>query len=623
MITGTVDTCRLGAIIKDLENNSAIDIPVGASGRLYIERKLPFLLVYRTPGEDRDEVIENLVRNEASYLVCPEKLYPACRLMVLKIVRILADEYGAFLLMEVWRGEMADLPETHTAGFDLFGPANQLPQSIRSITESVRKINLSGLAPEITLSVTDNRCPDHLDPLLHKKELKRLECLLLGLKVKPFYISRETGQIYPVLERQLYAGFGEVFRKSVYDFIKVQGTHKLSGFQSLARRGVSPETWQIDKQLVDIDNQIHFLLLVSPVNADRAWKEFQKGRYRKPPVFHYRMLPNDPELMKRSLFNLPIEKIDDPTLGFLFRDKRNELDKMLNMIRSRNTEDFLYNGLLLFGSVESWLLEAAREILEIYPVSPSSVKEGRFFYTAGEFAKLAKQELVFLQKQWPGVSTRIEIRENVSDLMVNKGILSIPLNARIPVARANSLIQHEIGTHVLTYYNGKNQPLQLLCSGVPGYEELQEGIAVLTEYLTSGLTVSRMQMLAARVIAVDSMIRDRNFITTFELLTDEFHFSKEKSFYITTRVYRGGGFAKDAVYLKGLIRVIRYLKEGNPLEPLLIGKIQQSYLSVVEELIVRKILKPVEIRPRYLTDETALQRLAGLKNIEKITDLIN
>jgi len=75
--------------------------------------------------------------------------------------------------------------------------------------------------------------------------------------------------------------------------------------------------------------------------------------------------------------------------------------------------------------------------------------------------------------------------------------------------------------------------------------------------------------------------------------------------------------------LKGLIRVIRYLKEGNPLEPLLIGKIQESYLSVVEELIVRKILKPVEIKPRYLTDEAALQRLAGLKNIEKITDLVN
>jgi uncharacterized protein (TIGR02421 family) len=622
-MTGTFDTCRLEVIIRDLEANSGIDFPIGTTGRLYIERKLPFLLVYRTPADSGDEVIRNLVKNEASYLICPEKLYFACRLMILKIIQTLADEYGAFLLVEIWSGEMSDLSEMHAAGFDLFGPASQLPQSITSLKENVRKIDLAGLAPKITLNVTDRRCPDHLEPLLNKKELKQLECLLLGLKVDPFYRSPETGQIYPVLERRLYAGFGEVFRKSVYDFIKVQGTHKLSGFQSLARREVNPETWQVDRQLVDIDSQIHFLLLVSPVNTDGAWKEFQKSHFGKPPAFRYRMLPIDPEILKRNLFNLPIEKIDDPTLGFLFRDKRNEIDKMLNMLKSRNTEDFLYNGVLLFGTVQPWLLDAAKEIVETYPVSDASAKEGGTFYTAEEFATLAKQELVYLQKQWPGVSSRIEIKDSVTDLMVNKGILSIPLNARIPVARAHSLIQHEIGTHVLTYYNGKNQPLQLLCSGIPGYEELQEGIAVLTEYLTSGLTVSRMQILAARVIAVDSMIRDRNFITTFELLADGFKFSKEKSFYITTRVYRSGGFAKDAVYLKGLIRLIQYLKEGNPLESLLIGKIQQSYLSVVEELIVRKILRPAEIRPRYLTDETALQRLAGLKNIEKITDLVN
>ncbi len=615
-------TCRFEEVIRGLERNEGVDCPIGPSGRLYIERRLPFLLVYRFREPERDEVIENLLHNEASYLICQEELFPAYRMMILKIVKMLTDDFGAFLLMEIWRGEQPD-PQSRTAGFELYGPANQLPQPVTPLKENVRKINLSGLAPEITLSVTDQRCPDHLQPLLSKKELKQMECLLLGLKIKPFYRNRETGQSYPLLERQLYAGFGEVFRKSVYDFINVQGKHKVSGYQSLARREVSPETWQIDRQLVDIDGQIQFLLLVSPVNTEAAWTEFQKNQYRKTPVFHYRILPIDPELLKRSLYNLPIEKIDDPTLGFLFRDKRNEIDKMLNMLRYRNTEDFLYNGLLLFGDVKKWLLDAAGEILNTFPVTASQEKEDLRFYTAEEFAALAKQELVYFQKQWPGVSSRIEIRDSVTDLMVNKGVLSIPSKARIPVSRANALVQHEVGTHVLTYYNGKNQPLQLLCSGIPGYEELQEGIAVLAEYLTSGLTVSRIQLLAARVIAVDSMTREQDFVKTFELLTDEFRFSPERAFHITTRVYRGGGFAKDAVYLKGLIQVIRYLKEGNPLEPLLIGKIQQNYLSVIEELIARKILNPVQIKPRYLTEQTALNRLDAIKKTEKITDLVN
>ncbi|MCH5599357.1 flavohemoglobin expression-modulating QEGLA motif protein [Niabella ginsengisoli] len=60
------------------------------------------------------------------------------------------------------------------------------------------------------------------------------------------------------------------------------------------------------------------------------------------------------------------------------------------------------------------------------------------------------------------------------------------------------MLQHEIGTHVVTYYNGKAQPLELFSIGVPGYEELQEGLAVLAEYLNDGLTNSRMRTLAAR-----------------------------------------------------------------------------------------------------------------------------
>lgn len=616
------ETCRFEDQNELPDFSKGIDWKIGENGRLYIERKLPFILVHRASGDEHDEVVLNIVRNEASYLICDERDYPVYRLLLLKIVRRLSDEFGAFLLIEIWSGETPGRPDSYTAGFELYGPADHLPQSVTLLKENVRKMDLSGLSAEITLNATDKRCPDHLRPLLSKNEMKQMECLLLGLKLKPFYKSRDTGQVFPVLERKLYANFSEVFKRSVYDFIQVQGTRQISGFQSLARREVSPETWQIDQQLVDIDAQIQFLLLVSPVNTEAAWKEFRKKGFRRAPVFHYRMLPSDPDLLKRSLFNLPLEKIDDPTLGFLFRDKRTEIDKMLSMLRYRNTEDFLYIGLLLFGTVKPGLLNTAKEIIGEFPFQSFSQPEDRRYYTAAEFAEIARQELVYLQKQWPGVSSRVEIRDSIQDLMVNKGILSIPKKVRIPCSRAMALLQHEVGTHVLTYYNGKNQPVQLLCSGVPGYEELQEGIAVLAEYLTGGLSVPRLQTLAARVLAVDSMIRDQNFVKTFELLTDAYRLPPEKAFYMTVRVYRGGGFAKDAVYLKGLIGVIRYLQEGNPLGPLLVGKIQQRYIPVVNELIARKILKPAEIKPRYLHDESAQNRLAGLKSIKKITDLV-
>jgi len=102
-----------------------------------------------------------------------------------------------------------------------------------------------------------------------------------------------------------------------------------------------------------------------------------------------------------------------------------------------------------------------------------------------------------------------------------------------------------------------------------------------------------MQKLAARVIAVDSMINHRNFVTTFELLTTKYNFKPKQAFFICVRVYRGGGLTKDAIYLRGLLKLLDYLKEGNPLQPLLIGKIRQNYIPVINELIARKILKPI------------------------------
>ena len=84
--------------------------------------------------------------------------------------------------------------------------------------------------------------------------------------------------------------------------------------------------------------------------------------------------------------------------------------------------------------------------------------------------------------------------------MVSNGNLFIGKRVKIPESRAEALIQHEVGTHVLTYINGKNQPFQQLYCGLSGCDELQEGLAVLSEYLVGGLSPPRLRLLAGRVI---------------------------------------------------------------------------------------------------------------------------
>src|SRR5690606_17842782 len=121
--------------------------------------------------------------------------------------------------------------------------------------------------------------------------------------------------------------------------------------------------WEIDEKLAEYSNLFDFLLLVTPINAQEAWRGFSRNKYRKNPAFHYRPMPIDPELIKRKLYNLPIEAISDPTIAYLFRDKRKEIDRMLNMLSEREKPDFLYSSQQLFGNVEENLLEIARAIL--------------------------------------------------------------------------------------------------------------------------------------------------------------------------------------------------------------------------------------------------------------------
>ena len=105
--------------------------------------------------------------------------------------------------------------------------------------------------------------------------------------------------------------------------------------------------------------------------------------------------------------------------------------------------------------------------------------------------------------------------------MVSFGRLLIPEAAAFRADRVEPLLHHEVGTHVVTSQNGARQPLRLLTIGLPGYDETQEGLAVLAEYLTGELDPRRLRVLAARVVAVGKMLDGAGFLEIFESLRAE------------------------------------------------------------------------------------------------------
>ena len=84
-----------------------------------------------------------------------------------------------------------------------------------------------------------------------------------------------------------------------------------------------------------------------------------------------------------------------------------------------------------------------------------------------------QQEISYYREQLPQFTAQVVVRDDMfSGLMCSGGNLLIGHQAKISTRRAEALLQHEVGTHLLTYYNGLVEPFQLLHSGFAGYDSL-------------------------------------------------------------------------------------------------------------------------------------------------------
>ena len=410
-------------------------------------------------------------------------------------------------------------------------------------------------------------------------------------------------------------------RRAVFKFTRDQTTQRPPHFHALGPRSLVKLVWKVDRELAEISEDFDFLLGVTPVNADQSWSAFKRKRFEGLPRFIYRPLPVDPSLVKRQLFRIPIEKIEDPALEALFRAQSLELERKLTMLSDRGSRRFLYGSLQLYGRVEEPLLESAKYILNRVPVrrpGRSAVRQ----LSAKEFAARAEKEIRYYRERDQRVWSRVEIRDDVVGVLVSHGNLLLNRHQTVAENRVESLLAHEIGTHVLTFFNGHAQPFRQLYAGLPDYEELQEGLAVLAEHLTGGLTGARLRLLAARVLAANMITEGAEFTEVFRELDKTYGFTQKTAFNVTLRIFRGGGLFKDMVYLRGLMQLLEYLGSGGAFEPLLLGKFGAGHMHIIRELQWRKVLVAPPLKPRYLDNPEAIERLEAVRRGISLQDLV-
>ena len=518
------------------------------------------------------------------------------------VLSALQERFGCSLLVELWLAAADGYDEGED--IRLFAPGRSAPDRMMDVFErALARGSLSGRPWRVALSVVDRIAGPGLPSL---RDRVPPQTGMLGVSVRPRWRGLQGDIAYPQALRDMRRDLGRALKEAAYDFGRRHARTGIQHYHALGTRTFPDRALHADHELGEIADSYSLLLDVTPVNVPAARAAFEASEGQCAPEFHYRPLTFDPAQLKRRLYEIDFDAVEDPALHDILTYKRQEIDREITLLDSRCGRRFLADSLGLFGGVDWELRDVAFRLLERLP--PGRGDSGRVL-SPEALCERAELELQWLRRRDPVLRARVELRLDTGGLLVERGNLLVGPDASATEARVEALLQHEVGTHILTHHNGAHQPLRQLQSGMAGYEETQEGIAVLAEYLVGGLSGSRLRLLAGRVLAVDALIDGAEFIEVVRLLQMEHGFRRSVAFTVTMRVFRGGGFTKDAIYLRGLVRVLQQLSCGTKLSDMLVGKIALEDWPIVEELLWRKIVRPARLLPRYLDDASALRRL--------------
>jgi uncharacterized protein (TIGR02421 family) len=625
-VKAKIDDRLIREIGSRLDDNLRVRRNLPDGGRINVDRQLPFLILYRPPFDSSDEGTKRFVQTEASYLIAPRgrRYRPKTRELGLSVVSRLAEVFGGFLVIELWAGpETVASPDDDSPAspsFRVVTPRSFAQSStIEELVDELGRVTLFKQRAEVEVVAGGRMAAKGQNPLATAAEMHDLNAKVIGIEVAPVYRDPDSGETYPIALRQIARRVSRALRQTCFEFARTETSARPRHYQSLGTRAFTRAVRDVDAGLAALASTFDVLLYVTPTNGASAFKDFKASGFETVPDLFYRPRDLDLNAMKRRLHSIDTERVDDPTLGYIFREKKEEIDLQLSLLMDRDTDRALPLSLALFGRVDDELVATAEKLLAAFPSGSDTTRKS---VSAKWMVQRAHEELDGYRQAYPPFDTEVHLRDELTSLMVSGGQLLIGTNMMFLPTRVEPLLQHEVGTHVVTHWNGQAQPLKLLSTGLAGYDELQEGLAVFAEFLAAGLTPTRMRTLAGRVVAAHLLIGGASFVETFRQLRERFGFSDVGAWHIVLRVYRGGGYVKDSVYLRGLQSVLDYLAAGGHLETLLVGKIAIEHAPFIEELQRRRVLNPSPLRPAYLDDPDGQERLDRARRGLSLADLV-
>ncbi len=591
---------------------------IGRHGRAHIDRWLEFVVLQRG-APDPHSLARRVAVNSPAYCVWSPDDDAAAAAAIETVARRMADHSGRLLVItledQASEPGAGDEPRLPPFAVQIAAPLGQAAgRAAAALGRAMSAIEIDLRRCTVATSAVATALPAEIERAL--ESIDGVERLSVSL---PQIHRRDDGGIFPALTHDLAVAVGDGLLRAACAFLD-DGVEKAPRhYRSLGRSAYLASALKADRKLDAIALSFDFLLSVSPINTAQARDDFLADGGEMPPRFHYRPLAVDPDVAKRDLYAIDLNVLEDPLLESLLSEKRREIDTQLTMLATRNTPSFRLASIMLYGAVDADLLADARSILGSSAKDPP---RGRAV-DSHAIAAAARELIGSYRAVDTAFDAVVEVREDVAGLMVSGPRLLIATDAVMPADRLAALMAHEVSVHLLTYFNGAAQGLGIFRCGLAGYEGVQEGLGVFAEWATGGLTRTRLRLLAGRVVAVEAMSRGAEFIEVWRMLTRDHGFSAGGAFGIAARVFRSGGLAKDAIYLRGFRAVIDLVAAGTSLDPFWMGKIAPGHVPAIEELLQRGLARPPLFLPAFLSSEAAQSRMSRLRGGQPLEAMLN
>jgi len=186
---------------------------------------------------------------------------------------------------------------------------------------------------------------------------------------------------------------------------------------------------------------------------------------------------------------------------------------------------------------------------------------------------------------------RVEVRADLlSAAATGDGVIVVRGGARYSVSEVARIVTHEIEGHALPRARARLERAGLFALGSAQGSDDEEGRALLLEERAGLLGPRRRAELGRRHLAALAVREGADFVETVRLILGQ-GAALEQAVGIGLRVHRGGGLAREIVYLTALSRVRRAFDTDPEAE----GFLERGRIAVRAVPLLRELGEPPEV----------------------------